>query len=64
MIKIGVTCPHCGKENVVEMELEQYVDWQMGKKYIQDIFSAWTPAKRELLMSGICEDCWNKIFKD
>lgn len=61
---VDTKCPHCNKITVLEMTDEQYDEYCLGRKYIQDIFPDWSPGKREMLITGICPDCWNKIFKD
>ena len=35
-----------------------------NRPYIQDIFPYLTPAERELLISGLCPDCWDSMFSD
>lgn len=64
MKQVKTKCPHCNKITVLEMTDEQYDDYCLGQKYIQDIFSNWSPDKREMLITGICPDCWKKIFSD
>ena len=61
---VDTKCPHCNKITVLEMTDEQYNEYCLGRKYIQDIFPNWSPGKREMLITGICPDCWNKIFND
>ena len=64
MKQVKTKCPECGKETILEMTDNQYNDYKENKKYIQDIFSNWTPGQREMLITGICPDCWNKIFNE
>jgi len=62
MKQINSKCPHCGKVTILEMTDEQYHKYTHNESYIEDIFPDWSPAKREMLITGICPDCWNKIF--
>lgn len=62
-MKIQKTCPNCGKLQVIEVEDSQYNDWMAGKN-IQIAFPNLTPDQREILMSGICPECWEKIFPE
>ena len=62
MKQVNSKCPHCGKVTVIEMTDDQYEQYTSGEGFIQDIFPDWSPAKREMLITGICPDCWNKIF--
>lgn len=59
---IKTTCPQCGKVTNLQMTDEQYDEYVSGRGLIQNIFPYWSPAKREMLITGICPDCWNKIF--
>ena len=62
-MKIEKRCPHCGKIQVIEVNENQYNDWLAGKN-IQRAFPDLSPDDREILMSGICPECWNDIFPD
>ena len=55
-------CQECGKKNYIEMSDEQYQKYTEGSDLIQRIFLEMSPAQREILITGICEDCWNKLF--
>ena len=63
-MKVNTKCPYCKKVTVLEMTDSQYYEYCLGNKYIQDIFPDWTSEEREMLITGICPDCWNKIFKN
>ena len=60
---IITTCPFCGHANEVEVNENDYWDWQDGK-LIQDAFPYLTADDREKLISGICPTCWDKTFGD
>ena len=54
-------CPFCGKAHEVEVNEMDYLDWQDGA-LIQDVMPYLSAQEREYLISGICEDCWDKMF--
>jgi len=54
-------CPFCGKAHEVEVNEMDYLDWQDGA-LIQDVMPYLSAQEREHLISGICEDCWDKMF--
>jgi len=54
-------CPFCGRGNEVEVNEADYWDWQDGMM-AQDAFPYLSADERELLISGICPICWNKMF--
>lgn len=54
-------CPFCGKVHEVEVNEMDYLDWQDGA-LIQDVMPYLSANERELLISGIDDDCWGKMF--
>ena len=61
-VYVNVKCPQCGKISTLEMTKNQYEQYKSGDNYIQNIFPNWSPAIREMLITGICPDCWDKMF--
>lgn len=61
MMTILTTCPICGKVNEVNVKFEDYLRWQ-GGDLIQDAFPYLNANDRELLLSGICSKCWDKMY--
>jgi len=55
-------CTKCGAEYELKFILQDYVDWKENGKMIQDAFPYLNADERELLKSGICNDCWQKMF--
>jgi len=64
MINILTTCPFCGKTTEVEVEHNAYFEWQFNGYNIQDVMPNMPASKREMLISGICEDCQKEIFTE
>lgn len=64
MKNIYTKCSMCGKETTFTVTDEQYQKYIDGKENVQRIFPELSCAEREKLITGICGDCWNKIFKD
>lgn len=60
-MKIQRKCPHCGKEQTLDVNNSQYYDWMAGKD-VQLAFPDLTSDQREILISGICPECWKDIF--
>lgn len=63
---IGVycVCPSCGGGNTVEnVPIGGITDWKGGEP-IQGALPDLTPNEREMLMTGICPECWDKMFAD
>lgn len=54
-------CPFCGKAHEIEVNEIDYLDWEDGM-LAQNAFPYLDANKREMLISGICPDCWNGMF--
>ena len=60
-VEITKVCPFCGKVNHLIVNAELYGMWQSGA-LIQRVFPMVSATEREILMSGICEDCQDDVF--
>lgn len=56
-------CPFCGRGNEVEVNEADYWDWDDGMM-VQAAFPYLSAGEREMLITGICPTCWNKMFDD
>lgn len=60
---VKVRCILCHSEHTILVNRE---DWDLynspSRPHIQDIFPYLSPADRELLISGLCSDCWSSLF--
>lgn len=60
-IAVHATCCECGKEYNFEVPREAVLAWRDGAR-IQDAIPMLNQDERELLISGICGACFDKIF--
>ena len=60
-VEILTICPICGKVNEIEVNEADYLDWNDGM-LAQDAFPYLPADVREMLISGICPSCWNRMF--
>ena len=61
MSKHGFSCQDCGK--VVELELSQeQIDRYNSGVLAQNAFPHLTPDEREIIISGICGECFDNMF--
>ncbi len=58
---ITKNCDTCDSETQMVVESDDYQSWQNGK-LIQDAMPYLTISQRELLISGICGTCFDKMF--
>jgi hypothetical protein len=62
-ISIPVQCVDCREKFYFVVEHKDLVEFQSpGRRHIQDIFPYLTDDEREMLISGFCKNCWDKIF--
>lgn len=62
-VKITHECVYCKKERSIIIPMNDYITYLQGKGNVQDIFTEMSPDDREFFfISGICPDCWDKIF--
>lgn len=64
MISIIAGCKQCHKRYLIKVKNEDYEEYQSPncQRSIQQIFPYLSPAERELFISGICGECFDKIF--
>lgn len=65
-MKIKVSCAVCGREfslDVAEGWEERLRKWKEGM-VIQKAFPELSPGDRELLKSGVCNECFDSMFKE
>ena len=60
-VGIITRCPFCGHAHEVEVNEMDYWDWQDGE-LAQNAFPYLSADEREMLISGICPDCWERTF--
>lgn len=60
-ICLETSCPFCGHTNTILVYEDDFLAWQNGT-LIQDAFPYLSPEDREMLISGICPTCWEKMF--
>lgn len=61
MIIINMTCPSCGKISSMNVDEMQYMSYQHGAN-IQDAFPLMNAFDREVMISGLCHECQEKVF--
>lgn len=55
------TCRFCNKEITVQADKEKFNRLDTGE-HVQNIFPELNPNYRELMISGICGECFDEIF--
>ena len=61
-VTVLTVCPICGEYNFVDnVPLDGYNDWLNGE-LIQNAMPDLSPEEREMLISGVCPECWQKMM--
>lgn len=59
---VEVTCISCKSVHTIMVPTAAYRRWASGLAKIQDALPMLSDDERELLMSNICPQCWDKLF--
>lgn len=62
-LKLKVDCIECKKTYFLDADKQAYHRWQ-GGELIQNALPTLDEGQRELLISGICEACFDKLFAE
>ena len=58
------TCPQCRKDHTVTVGIDAYGAWQRREGKIQNLMPELTASQRELIMTGICDPCWQEMWAE
>ena len=61
---LTIRCRICGLDHVVIIAAQDFWDWNAGVKYIQEAFPYLTSGERELLLTGTCGKCFQKLYEE
>ena len=61
---LEVDCRMCGKTVNLVIEQEDFKKFKNREGAVQDIFPYLNADEREMLISGICSNCWEKLFNN
>lgn len=59
---VETRCPCCGNNNVVFVNIEDYFNWYTGQVLTQVAFPYLNNGEREMLISGMCPSCWDRVI--
>lgn len=60
-VRVVGPCYHCTKPITVLADADGWYKFEAGA-YVQDCLPTLSADDREFLISGICGECWNKMF--
>ena len=56
--------PNCPEQESFEVDSIAFYDWDISRKRVRDCFPQLTVDQAEMLISGICPKCWNKVYDE
>ena len=59
---LAVRCVQCSAKHVIFIKMTDYIEWKNGAGFIQDLMPYLSDSERELLISGTCGDCFDRMF--
>ena len=59
---VPVRCPECRRKGFLRVHAASYAAWAQGTLLVQAAFPELSPDEREALITGICSECWTRIF--
>lgn len=63
MVLVNRICPFCGEKMALWVKEDELAAWERGVP-VQKAFPDLSAEEREFIISGICENCWEKMFGD
>lgn len=60
-VNVTVTCPICGAESHMVLDYRSFESWMNGE-LVQNAFPYLDANERERITSGICPECWDRMF--
>jgi hypothetical protein len=63
MIELKITCIMCQKVHFINVSPEALNNYKNGM-HVQTAFPELEPWKREMLLSRICNTCWDELFPE
>lgn len=61
LIVINTICPECGKQHFLGMTISDFRAYA-AERLADEVFPDESADVRELLITGICPECWDKLF--
>ena len=63
--KVSVPCKFCRTTHVIEVTEDSFAEWNSpDRRNIQFVFPYLSASERELLISGMCDKCWDETFSE
>jgi hypothetical protein len=59
-----ITCFVCQNARTIPVNEDQLIEWKMSGQFVQDFFPDLNVNDRELLISGVCGECFDRIIPD
>lgn len=61
LVVINTTCPECGKQHFLGMTVNDFRAYA-AELLVDEVFPDESADVRELLITGVCQECLDKLF--
>lgn len=60
---VEIICPCCRRTQSIAVNFTDFMEWQKGA-LVQEAFPYLNANEREAFITGICPNCWEKLFSE
>lgn len=61
---VKVPCVFCKTVHTIEVPKKGCIEYMIGEKHVQQCFPELSAELREMFISGVCPECFDKTFGD
>lgn len=61
LVVVNTICPECGRRHYLGMTVDDFRDYA-ADCLVDEVFPDEPTDVRELLITGTCPECWDKLF--
>ena len=63
LVRVDIKCNMCGASHKISVLKKDFEEWSMGTcRPVQSVFPYLTINQRELLISGVCGECFDEMI--
>ena len=61
-VDVEIQCLKCKNKKILKLRADKWDQYKNGESYVQTLFPTLSAGDRELLISKICEPCFDEMF--
>jgi hypothetical protein len=63
-VTVSIRCVECREMKQVKVRKQDLAAFERGESYVQNLFPYLNANERELFISRICGQCWDRLFPE